>query len=106
MYTARFDQDEFECISYGSDNHSVRLRVVQRNEVQRHDDPRNKTRADNTRLHCCLFDCELPTGSVERWSTHEVILGGTSYHGRVLKHNVFDIRSAPRTASMRWRRSL
>jgi hypothetical protein len=28
VYTARFDQDEFECISNGVDNHSVRLRVI------------------------------------------------------------------------------
>jgi hypothetical protein len=28
VYTARFDQDEFECISNGPDNHSARIRVV------------------------------------------------------------------------------
>ncbi len=28
VYTARFDQDEFECISNGVDNHSVRVRVI------------------------------------------------------------------------------
>jgi hypothetical protein len=41
-----------------------------------------------------LFDCELPTGLTERWSTHEVTLGGHLYHGRILRHNAFDIRSA------------
>jgi hypothetical protein len=41
-----------------------------------------------------LFDCELPNGSIERWSTHEITLGDRQYDGRVVKHNVFDIRSA------------
>jgi len=40
-----------------------------------------------------LFDCELSTGSVQRWSTHQVTLNGEVYQGRVVKHNVFDIRS-------------
>src|SRR5688572_27217838 len=41
-----------------------------------------------------LFDCELSNGSTERWSTHEIALGDRQYDGRVVKHNVFDIRSA------------
>jgi Putative phage tail protein len=41
-----------------------------------------------------LFDCELSNGSTERWSTHEIMLGDRQYEGRVVKHNVFDIRSA------------
>ena len=28
VYTARFDQDEFGCVSNGPDNHAVRLQVV------------------------------------------------------------------------------
>ena len=33
VYTARFDQDEFECISLGPDNHSTRVSVVTLREV-------------------------------------------------------------------------
>lgn len=33
VYTARFDQDEFECMSYGPDNHSTSLRIVTVREV-------------------------------------------------------------------------
>lgn len=51
-------------------------------------------RGQITETPLLLFDCELSTGSTERWSTHEVSLSGRHYHGRVLKHNVFDIRSA------------
>src|SRR5829696_7474217 len=40
-----------------------------------------------------LFDVELSTGVVERWSTHAVTLGGREYQPRVVRHNVFDIRS-------------
>ena len=42
-----------------------------------------------------LFECELPNGSVERWSTHEVELEGQRYEGRVLRHSVFEMRAAP-----------
>lgn len=28
VYLARFDQDEFECVSYGPDNHSISLQIV------------------------------------------------------------------------------
>lgn len=41
-----------------------------------------------------LFDCELPTGVMERWSTHEVAFEGELYAARVLRHNLFEIRSA------------
>ena len=51
-------------------------------------------RGQITETPLLLFDCELATGSTERWSTHEVNLGGHVYHGRILKHNAFDIRSA------------
>ena len=33
VYTARFDQDEFECISNGFNNHSVRLRIAAAKQV-------------------------------------------------------------------------
>ncbi len=42
-----------------------------------------------------LFECELPSGTMERWSTHEVEYLGDVYEGRVLRHSVFEIRSAP-----------
>lgn len=51
-------------------------------------------RGDITETPLLLFECELPTGSVERWSTHEIALGDRSFDGRVLRHNVFDLRSA------------
>ena len=42
-----------------------------------------------------LFDCTLKSGDVERWSTHNVTVNGNSYLARVLKHNIFEIRSSP-----------
>jgi len=42
-----------------------------------------------------LFDCELPDGRVEHWSTHRVNWEGATYEPRVLRHSVFEIRSAP-----------
>jgi len=39
-----------------------------------------------------LFDCELPNGAFERWSTHAVSVGGHDYQPRVLRHNVFETR--------------
>ncbi len=40
-----------------------------------------------------LFEYQLSSGSVERWSTHHVQIDGNSYRARVLRHNLFDIRS-------------
>src|SRR5689334_11214464 len=40
-----------------------------------------------------LFDCELPNGSVEQWSTHQIDAFGNHYSARVLKHNAFELRS-------------
>ena len=51
-------------------------------------------RSEITETPLLLFECELPTGAVERWSTHEIQLGELSFDGRVLRHNVFDLRSA------------
>lgn len=42
-----------------------------------------------------LFDCEPVAGSVERWSTHRVEFEGGTYEARVLRHNLFELRSAP-----------
>lgn len=41
-----------------------------------------------------LFDCTLPSGDVERWSTHQVTFDGQDYTPRVLAHNAFDMRLA------------
>jgi hypothetical protein len=40
-----------------------------------------------------LFDLVLPTGEAEFWSTHTLTLDGRSYQGRVIRHNLFDLRS-------------
>src|SRR5829696_616510 len=40
-----------------------------------------------------VFDCELGNGSLERWSTHNISLEARAYSDRVMRHNVFDIRS-------------
>lgn len=39
-----------------------------------------------------LFECELSTGALERWSTHAVQFNGQIYAARVLRHNLFDLR--------------
>lgn len=41
-----------------------------------------------------LFDCVLPGGRTESWSTHRVINAGTTYEARVLQHNVFEMQTA------------
>lgn len=41
-----------------------------------------------------LFECTLRNGSVERWGTHEVSFEGHEYAARLLKHNLFELRSA------------
>ena len=46
-----------------------------------------------------LFDCTLPTGDVEHWSTHNVTVNGQQYLSRVLKHNLFDLNSSPEAAT-------
>jgi hypothetical protein len=46
-----------------------------------------------------LFDCTLPTGVVEHWSTHNVTVNGQQYLSRVLKHNIFDLNSSPEAAT-------
>ena len=46
-----------------------------------------------------LFDCTLPTGTVQSWSTHNVTINGTQYLSRVLKHNLFELNSSPDSAT-------
>jgi hypothetical protein len=46
-----------------------------------------------------LFDCTLPTGDVQHWSTHNVTVNSQVYLSRVLKHNIFDLNSSPEAAT-------
>ena len=39
-----------------------------------------------------LFDCEWPSGAVQRWTTHGVTLDGHTYQARVLRHNLFELK--------------
>lgn len=39
-----------------------------------------------------LFDCVLASGDVQNWCTHQLVLNGTVYSARVLKHNLFDLQ--------------
>src|SRR5690242_18889077 len=41
-----------------------------------------------------VFDCTLPDGRVERWSTHRAMVGGQTYDARVLQHNLFEFQTA------------
>ena len=41
-----------------------------------------------------LFECRLRNGDVERWSTHQVSVGGEVFSARVAGHNAFDLRAA------------
>src|SRR5689334_19104919 len=41
-----------------------------------------------------LFDCTLPDGRVEHWSTHKVSAAEADYDARVMQHNVFELQSA------------
>ena len=41
-----------------------------------------------------LFECTLISGDVQRWSTHQVTIGGDVYLARVVKHNLFELRSS------------
>src|SRR6516164_2202575 len=41
-----------------------------------------------------LFDCTLPDGTIERWSTHRVTVDGKSYEPRVLQHSQLEIQTA------------
>jgi hypothetical protein len=41
-----------------------------------------------------LFECQLTSGVVERWSTHSVTVAGQTYRARVLGHNLFELKSS------------
>ena len=47
-----------------------------------------------TQTPLILFDCVLPSGSSEHWSTHAVVANGNTYAARVLRHNLFELRAA------------
>jgi hypothetical protein len=40
-----------------------------------------------------LFDCVLNSGTIERWSTHAVMVNGQQYSARVLRHDLFEMQS-------------
>jgi len=46
-----------------------------------------------------LFNCTLPTGDIQYWSTHSVTVNGQQYLSRVVKHNIFDLNSSPEAAT-------
>ncbi len=39
-----------------------------------------------------LFQCVLPSGAVECWSSHSITFNGQTYSARVLKHNLFELQ--------------
>jgi len=41
-----------------------------------------------------LFECVLSSGVVERWSTHQVTVGGALYPARLLEHNLFTLQAS------------
>src|SRR5947208_7175931 len=41
-----------------------------------------------------VFDCVLPDGSTEHWSTHGITVGEVVYAARVMAHNVFELQAA------------
>ncbi len=41
-----------------------------------------------------LFDCVLPDGQREHWSTHAVTVDNVVYVPRVLQHNVFELQAS------------
>ncbi len=41
-----------------------------------------------------LFACTLRDGTIERWSTHHVVVDGSEYKARVLDHNAFDLKAS------------
>jgi hypothetical protein len=44
-----------------------------------------------------LFDCTLPDGSLQRWSSRTVEWNGNQYAGRVVRHNLFEAQLASDT---------
>src|ERR1700676_5735885 len=41
-----------------------------------------------------IFDCVLPGGAQEHWSTQPIFAIGTHYAGRVQKHTLFEFQTA------------
>lgn len=41
-----------------------------------------------------LFECTLGDGSVERWGTHTVTFDGHAYAARLVRHNLFELKSS------------
>lgn len=39
-----------------------------------------------------LFECQLPTGDIQRWASHEIFTGGRYFESRVLRHDLFDLQ--------------
>ena len=63
-------------------------------------------RSEITQTPLLLFECELPTGAVERWSTHEIQLGDRSFDGGCLGTMFLICGLRPRTGLTRYRRFL
>ena len=47
---------------------------------------------DATETPLFLFECRMPSGSVERWSTHEIDVGGDTYRARVIAQSAFELK--------------
>ena len=41
-----------------------------------------------------LFETTLRDGSIERWSTHHVVVDGVEFKARVMDHNAFDLKAS------------
>ncbi len=39
-----------------------------------------------------FFECAMPSGDTQYWSTHSISFNGSAYSARVLKHNLFDLQ--------------
>lgn len=39
-----------------------------------------------------FFECVMPSGDPQYWSTHSISFNGNTYTARVLKHNLFDLQ--------------
>jgi Putative phage tail protein len=55
--------------------------------------------ADVKELECAdtplfLIECTLKSGDVQRWSTHQITAEGQTYEPRVLRHNLFEMKSS------------
>ncbi len=58
------------------------LTIFQNKELARPDTP------------VLLFDCVLTDGTEEHWSTQAVAIDGTSYAGRIARHNLLEMQTA------------